>query len=384
MTARVIPSETLLARQAAENAHRHDRRMKIAIAWHGLPYYGARLIRPVVAELGDMLSVIATPGPQSRSEVESALGASIQLAPEDPNLRWDKLGMQVPDLFLHTGWAHANFRSLAKEVKRAGGTVVSMVDNNCKHNLRQAIGKYVFRLRFRPAIDLVMVPGASGLELMKTFGIPGRSIYTGLYGADPHIYQPGPLLAERFYDFLFVGQFIPRKGLPGLVKAVVSLRSEGMVFRIAAIGAGPMRRDLESAGIEVHPFASAETVGRLMQRSRFLVLPSKEDHWGLVVHEAALSGCGLILSSAVGAHRDLLTNRNGFLCAPGDPQPAMRKALVADAQWLGECLPESRRLASAFGPERWSRAFGQICAYAAQLQHSRRFPTSEFGRHFSK
>jgi glycosyltransferase involved in cell wall biosynthesis len=348
----------------------HEFTMKVAIAWHALPYYGARLMRPVASKLGERIAIIATRGPQSTEELEAALGASIRITPEDPHLRWSQLGMQPPDLFFHSGWAYPNFRSLAREVKRGRGAVVSMVDNTCKHNLRQAIGKYIFRWLYRPQIDFVMVPGASGLELMKLLGMPDRSVYTGLYGADPETFQLGPPLNERTYHFLFVGQFVSRKGLSGLVEAVRSLRSEGKVFRIAAVGAGPMRADLESAGIEVHPFAGAAAVARMMRNACFLVLPSIEDHWGLVVHEAALSGCGLILSTEVGARRDLLSARNGLICEPGRPAPAMRQALSADPLWLSACSSESLRLASAFGPERWSHVFGQIYEHAAALRHT--------------
>ena len=35
-------------------------------------------------------------------------------------------------------------------------------------------------------------------------------------------------------------------------------------------------------------------------------MPSLEEHWGLVVHEAALSGCALLLSNRVGAKEDFL------------------------------------------------------------------------------
>src|ERR1700678_2884805 len=103
--------------------------IKVAIAWHALPYYGARLMRPVVSELGESIAIVATRGPQSTEEIEAALGASIRIAPEDPHLSWSQLGMRTPDLFFHSGWAYPSFRSLAREVKRRSGTVVCMVDN---------------------------------------------------------------------------------------------------------------------------------------------------------------------------------------------------------------------------------------------------------------
>jgi len=338
--------------------------MRVAIAWHGLPFYGARLMRPVVSELGVRLTILTTQGPQPRKDIEEALGARVHLIAAQGDASWEQLGLQVPDLFLHTGWAYPSFRALAREVKCHDGTVVCMVDNTRKRILRQAIGKHMFRWVYRPHIDGVLVPGESGKELMAYFGMPEASVYTGMYGADPEIFQPGPPLIERSYDFLFAGQFIARKGIAGLIGAIRKLRAEGMDLKIAAIGDGPMKGDLESAGVEIHPFSAADDVASLMRDTRFLVLPSTEDHWGVVVHEAALSGCGLILSRGVGSRLDLLTPSNGFVCDPDRPEQAMRRALDADREWLASCHQESLQLACGFGPERWRHAFWSIYASA--------------------
>jgi glycosyltransferase involved in cell wall biosynthesis len=342
--------------------------MRVAIAWHGLPFYAARLMRPVVSKLGANLTILATEGPQSPEKIEEALGAPIKLISDHGRLSWKQLRIEPPELFLHTGWAYQSFHALAHGVKEQGGTVVCMVDNTRKNNLRQAIGKHVFRWVYRPSIDAALVPGESGKQLMKYFGMPDASVHTGMYGADPKAFLPGPPLSERQYDFLFAGQFIQRKGVLGLIRAVKRLRAEARDFTIAAVGDGPLRKNLESGSIEIHPFGGAETVARLMRKARFLILPSIEDHWGVVVHEAALSGCGLVLSRGVGARLDLLTPRNGFACEPGQPERAMRQALHVDGPWLEECRQESFRLARGFGPERWQEVFWRIYTNASDAQ----------------
>ena len=334
--------------------------MKVAIAWHGLPFYGARLLRPLIRELGSNIMILATKGPQTQGVIERELGAKIRMITANGHLTWTQLGMQVPDLFLHTGWAYASFRSLAHEVKFHNGMVVCMVDNSRKYNLRQFIGKLLFRWVYRPNIDVVIVPGESGRELMKYFEMPDNSVYTGMYGADPQIFRSGPPLVERRYDFLFCGQFIERKGIKGLIRAVLKMRSDKKKFKISAIGEGPMLKDLESANIETQPFAGADNVAKIMRDARFLILPSTEDHWGVVVHEAALSGCGLILSRTVGSQLDLLTIRNGFLCEPNLPEREMRRALDANDDWLIGCRQESLRLAGGFGPGQWKKVFKRI------------------------
>ena len=77
-------------------------------------------------------------------------------------------------------------------------------------------------------------------------------------------------------------------------------------------GCGP-QKDLipKDPNVEVHDFVQPEELSQIYRRARGFVLASKEEHWGLVVHEAALSGCVLLLSNRVGAKLDLLAG-NGF------------------------------------------------------------------------
>ena len=50
-----------------------------------------------------------------------------------------------------------------------------------------------------------------------------------------------------------------------------------------------------------------------MNNSKCLVLPSYEDHWGVVVHEGICSGCLLILSNNVGSKMNFLKKMDTFL-----------------------------------------------------------------------
>jgi glycosyltransferase involved in cell wall biosynthesis len=113
----------------------------------------------------------------------------------------------------------------------------------------------------------------------------------------------------------------------------------------------------------VLPFLPPEVVAERMRQSRFLVLPSHEEHWGLVVHEAALSGCGLILSSAIGSSADLLSRDNGYSFPAGD-EPALYQSLFEAAMTppnrLEQMSAESMRLARDFGPEHFRRSFIRI------------------------
>ena len=62
----------------------------------------------------------------------------------------------------------------------------------------------------------------------------------------------------------------------------------------------------------------AELISHYVAADIFALLSLRET-WGVVVNEAMASGFPLVLSSAVGAARDLLEpGRNGFLVEPRD------------------------------------------------------------------
>ena len=335
----------------------------MAFAWEGLPYYAARLLRRVVEERD--IAILGTPGPQKREDILRTVGQEVIWLGGSRNATWQSLGLQVPQWFFVSGWSNPQFNLLARQARDAGACIIVMADNSRKHNLRQAVGSIIFRMKWQSLFDYAFVPGASAKDLMRFYGVPEHRIRAGLYGADPQMFTAGPPIPARERDFLFVGQFVVRKGLKELIESVADLRRGGADFTLAAMGAGPLEGALRAAGITVLPFGDVSYVAQEMRKSRFLVLPSLEDNWGVVVHEAACSGCGLILSDGVGATRDLLTVDNGLLCRRGESKSlthAMTAAMQMTADELTRCGNASLHIASSFGPDRFAAAVGDILA----------------------
>jgi len=93
-------------------------------------------------------------------------------------------------------------------------------------------------------------------------------------------------------------------------------------------------------------------------------LPAREDHWPLVVHESASSGCGLILSTSIGNAVEFATPQNSVLfrtCDARDLCTALGEAAGKSDAWLRTAGDESRRLAREFGPDRFAGTFKEIC-----------------------
>ena len=100
-------------------------------------------------------------------------------------------------------------------------------------------------------------------------------------------------------------------------------------WELELYGSGPLRDELNrtieqseqsnNRTIHLHDFLQPEELAAKYREARIFCLPSLEEHWGLVVHEAALSGCALLLSNRVGAAEDLLEEGvNGLSFDPFD------------------------------------------------------------------
>jgi glycosyltransferase involved in cell wall biosynthesis len=339
---------------------------RIAFAWKGLPAYGARLMRSAQLAIDEPVAVIGTRPKVPAADVDSILGGPILWIDDDHAISWNQVGMRPPDLFIATSWATPSFNGLMREVKHAGGKVVCMSDNRWKGSLRQRAGAVYFRLRYRKLYDAMWVPGAAGRIFCQKMGMPNARIYEYLYSGWTEKFPAGAPLPDRPRRLLFVGQYIARKGVDLLIDAYSRFSVEHPDWDLQLFGCGEWQSRLElMPQADVQPFKQTDDIAAAMRTARFFVLPARDDHWPLVVHEAASSGCGLVLSSAVGNAVELANPRNAIVFGAGDAEAlymALCQAAKKDDVWLREAGAESRRLAGKFGTEQFASTFRQICA----------------------
>lgn len=137
-----------------------------------------------------------------------------------------------------------------------------------------------------------------------------------------------PAWADR--PFVFVGRFVDKKNLPGLLRGYAAyVGQSGSISsrRLVLLGDGPLRGDLEALAFELGVadlvdwpgFLGAEAVSRQLAASLALCLVSHEEQWGLVVNEALALGLPVIVSRAVGARDALVRDgENGYVLGADD------------------------------------------------------------------
>ena len=193
----------------------------VGVAWDGLPFYAARLLRSAASTAGIRLGVVGLGlPPHSTNEIENAFGDTIAWAKRhDGQISWQSLLGETPRLCITSGWWSKASVRLAEQVKQDGGKVCLMADNRWTGSLRQLVSPLVFSRRFAQLFDYVWVPGKSAAGFMRYLGFPPNRIFTGLYGADATIFTAGPPLSSRAKRFIFAGQLVDRKGIDILLKA---------------------------------------------------------------------------------------------------------------------------------------------------------------------
>ena len=155
---------------------------------------------------------------------------------------------------------------------------------------------------------------------------PALPVY---HAVDSRLYVPA---LREFEDgapvtFVYVGQLIPRKGLDLWMNAASELKRRGVDnFKLRIVGGGDetwIRHCVANAGMEQHlewtGFRSGEALREAINSADVFVLPTRQDTYAVVVHEAACMGLPLLVSQHAGAAQGLVREGdNGYVFDPED------------------------------------------------------------------
>lgn len=124
------------------------------------------------------------------------------------------------------------------------------------------------------------------------------------------------------FRFLFVGVLEDRKGLDILMEAGRRLHAAGRRFEVRLVGTGPWEvpaADRESPWLSLAGFREGADLLAEYHAASAFVLPTREDTYAVVVHEAASTGLPLLVSTGAGACHTLVEDGvSGFSFAPHD------------------------------------------------------------------
>lgn len=119
---------------------------------------------------------------------------------------------------------------------------------------------------------------------------------------------------KKEYDFIFVGSFLEVKGFDILINAIKKTHKSNI--RFCLVGSGKLEyllSEIENFNITLIKNINQNKIRSLYNKSRFLILPSRNDAFGLVVTEGMFCGLPAIVSSQGGVKLQVNDNVNGFI-----------------------------------------------------------------------
>lgn len=232
-----------------------------------------------------------------------------------------------PDVALITGASFPLYRQAAQKLNQQGCLVVWASDRIRRKLVSDGYQAVMGRNGRWSHYHAAFVPGQAATKYARFIGFPAEHIFTGLYSGNTALFQAIGIERHRQSEtwpriFLFVGQLIERKGVDTLLQAYAWYRQTSAApWDLLIVGSGPLQSALEDQpGVQGFGYLSPEETAVLMGKAGCFILPSRWDHWGVVLHEAACAGLPILATTSCGAAVDLVEKgKNGYLFASDQP-----------------------------------------------------------------
>jgi glycosyltransferase involved in cell wall biosynthesis len=200
----------------------------------------------------------------------------------------------------------------------------------------------------------------------KKLGFRNDVIHTGMYAANFDLfnasYQKLKMEKEKLFPkcFVFVGRYIEIKGLREAWKAFIELQQEmPNEWEFWCIGKGPLDNEFPVHDkIKNIGFVQPKELEQYLAQTGVFILPTYDEHWGVVVHEFAIAGFPLLLSTRAPAGTAFLREgENGFYHEPksiASIKNAMKKIIALPQTELIAMGRLSHELSQSMTPDTWA------------------------------
>lgn len=269
----------------------------------------------------------------------------------------------APDALVVNSWHIGVYRRLSRRMRGRTLRIVT-VHNQWNATPKQRVARLAAPVLLHPTYDATFVCDERQAVFAERLGFPAERMLWGVNTCDqPRFARVAEARGHALPPpaFLFVGRLVEDKAIDVLAGAYLRYReSVEHPWPLLVAGVGPEGRRLERLdGVQMLGFVQPDALSGVFARAGCLVLPSRLEPWGVVVHEAVSAGLPVVCTRACGAStRLVLDGYNGAIVSPDD-EVGLGRALARicdasdDARRAMGVASES--LSRQFTPERWAR-----------------------------
>ncbi|MBF9253832.1 glycosyltransferase family 4 protein [Pontibacter sp. 172403-2] len=270
-----------------------------------------------------------------------------------------------PDLLFCSGWLDKDYLAVVRSFQKRVPLLVGM-DNHWFGSAKQQLARLLAPFTLQKLFTHAFVAGAPQKQYARKLGFREDSILEGYYAADVAMFQQAGAAANAAKHaafpkrFLYVGRYVPQKGITELWQAFVQLQEEvPNDWELWCLGTGPLEPvATQHPRIRHFGFVQPKDITQFISQAGVFVLPSHFEPWGVVVHEFAAAGFPLLCSRQVGAATAFLQEGvNGFSFKAGDVtgiKDALKQVVLLPDTVLLEMGEQSISLAQQNTPAIWA------------------------------
>ncbi len=213
--------------------------------------------------------------------------------------------------------------------------------------------------------DHILTLSEFAAETYVEGGVDPAKITSVHLGYDASVFQPRSGINRRETDepptFIYVGNAPHRKGLDVLFEAVDLLSQTHEAFRVLLVGdlQGEEVPDGVAPHVRREGYLSQEELAERYHRSDCLVLPSRDDSFGMVVVEGMACGVPAIISEHVGAREIVREDRTGWI-VPNEAPEALAERMAWCVEHIGRVRGMRGRTAEAVADHSWRDYHGAV------------------------
>ncbi len=259
------------------------------------------------------------------------------------------LNQAQPQAVAVPGWANRGALAALLWCVRTGVPMILMSESS-RHDERRRWWKEAVKRRVVRLFQAGLVGGRFHRDYLTELGLERERIGLGYDVVDNEHFRRGAARArandqeerrrlgvpQRY--FLASNRFIPKKNLPGLVRAFAAYRKSAGpgAWDLVVLGDGELRAELEALReqlglggcVHLPGFRQYEDLPAYYGLAGGFVHTSTTEQWGLVVNEAMAAGLPVLVSRRCGCVPDLVEEgRNGFTFDPHDEDGLSRHLL---------------------------------------------------------
>jgi glycosyltransferase involved in cell wall biosynthesis len=302
---------------------------------------------------------------------------------------------------LYTGYIYATFWIAIAAAKTHNVPVLFGTDSTALKPRDGKRWKVAFKRFLLPAIfrlaDVVVMPSEAGRQFMLGMGIAEARVSLTPFVVDNAWWEQRASEVDRGavrqkWDIpeeavvaLFCAKLQPWKRPQDLLAAFAHVADRNVYLVLA--GEGPLRPDLESEAHALGIAANVRFLGFVNQSglpetytgADILVLPSEYEPFGLVVNEAMLCRCPVIVSDRVGARFDLVKEgETGYVFPCGDIHSlaSVLRLALNDRPRLRRMGEAARKRMASWSPADYVNALVESVSTAAGVRNEAKITAS--------